>query len=148
MAAPRRAISSTQLKWHGPPRCDAPFCRLGTMSSVNPKRRCFLSNLLDHPSGLTDLRIATFGGRPRPRELNHLFVNNVRFWSMLSVIVVHSWYVFGSANSGLDIALVTPFKFATIGFFLISGFLLGERVDRRNPVEYFLRRFRRVFVPW
>jgi membrane-bound acyltransferase YfiQ involved in biofilm formation len=44
--------------------------------------------------------------------------------------------------------LVTPFKFATIGFFLISGFLLGERVDRRNPLEYFMRRVRRVFYPW
>jgi membrane-bound acyltransferase YfiQ involved in biofilm formation len=67
---------------------------------------------------------------------------------MLSIVIVHSWYVFGSTNSKLDIALVTPFKFATIGFFLISGFLLGERVDRSNPSEYFMRRVRRVFVPW
>ena len=67
---------------------------------------------------------------------------------MLSIIVIHSWSVFGSANSRLDVALVTPFKFATIAFFLISGFLLGERVDRRNPVDYFMRRVRKVFLPW
>jgi membrane-bound acyltransferase YfiQ involved in biofilm formation len=67
---------------------------------------------------------------------------------MVSIVVIHSWYVFGSDKSKFDLALVTPFKFATIGFFLISGFLLGERVDRRSPVEYFVRRFRRVFVPW
>jgi membrane-bound acyltransferase YfiQ involved in biofilm formation len=67
---------------------------------------------------------------------------------MISIVVVHAWYIFGSTNSNLDTALVTPFKFATIAFFLISGFLMGERVDRRNPVEYFMRRFRKVFVPW
>ena len=67
---------------------------------------------------------------------------------MLSIVAAHSWFVFGSTNSKFDIAVVTPFKFATIGFFLISGFLLGERVDRRNPVEYFMRRFKRIFLPW
>jgi membrane-bound acyltransferase YfiQ involved in biofilm formation len=101
-----------------------------------------------YSSTFADRRVATFSGRPRPRELDHLFVNNVRFWSMLSIIAVHSWYVFGTARSSFDIVAVTPFKFATIGFFLIAGFLLGERVDRRNPVEYFMRRVSRVFVPW
>ena len=69
---------------------------------------------------------------------------------MLSIIAVHSGNAFGLVhfNSKLGIALVMPFKFATIGFFLISGFLLGERVDRRDPVEYFMRRFKRVFWPW
>ena len=69
---------------------------------------------------------------------------------MLAIITIHCSGTITTIgfNSKLGIALVTPFKFATIGFFLISGFLLGERVDRRNPVEYFMRRFRRVFVPW
>ena len=69
---------------------------------------------------------------------------------MLSIIAIHSASVLGLAkiHSDLSIALVAPFKFATIGFFLISGFLMGERVDRRKPVEYFLRRLRKVFAPW
>lgn len=95
-------------------------------------------------------RVSTGIGRPRPRELNHLFVSNVRFWCMLAIVLLHCLSAFGMINpqSHLIIALVTPLKFGTIGFFLISGFLLGERVDRRNPVEYFMRRFNRLFVPW
>jgi membrane-bound acyltransferase YfiQ involved in biofilm formation len=70
---------------------------------------------------------------------------------MASIVVVHSANgVLGLAqmHRNLAIAVVIPFKFATVGFFLISGFLLGERIDRCKPVEYFMRRFRRVFLPW
>src|SRR5947209_2249667 len=69
---------------------------------------------------------------------------------MLAIVLLHCVSAFGIVNpqSHLILALVTPLKFGTIGFFLISGFLLGERVDRRNPVEYFMRRFNRLFVPW
>jgi hypothetical protein len=70
---------------------------------------------------------------------------------MLSIIVVHATSPFGLVKGvhwQLPLAAIVPFKFGTIGFFLISGFLLGERVDRRNPVEYFNRRLQRVFVPW
>ena len=87
---------------------------------------------------------------PRLRELNHLFVNNVRFWSILSIIAIHSAGVFAVVDSNQDLgfALLAPFKFATIGFFLISGFLMGERVDRRDPLAYLMRRFKKVFIPW
>ena len=69
---------------------------------------------------------------------------------MLAIVFLHSVSAFGvvSPKSDLAVVLVTPFKFGTIGFFLISGFLLGERVDRRNPREYFMRRFNRLFFPW
>ncbi len=99
----------------------------------------------------SERRTSSEAGRLRPKELNHLFVSNVRFWSMLGIIAVHcaeAFSVFGGTHWKLMPALTTPFKFGTIGFFLISGFLLGERVDRRNPLEYFLRRVKRVFVPW
>ncbi len=70
---------------------------------------------------------------------------------MLSIVVVHSeiaFNLFKRAHWQLPLAVIAPFKFGTIGFFLISGFLLGERVDRRNPFEYFGRRLKRVFLPW
>ncbi len=68
----------------------------------------------------------------------------------MSIIVAHCTRVFEfvPCHWQLGIAFATPFKFATVGFFLISGFLLGERVDRCNPLDYFLRRFKRIFVPW
>jgi membrane-bound acyltransferase YfiQ involved in biofilm formation len=70
---------------------------------------------------------------------------------MLAIIAVHctnAYLIFTSASPQVYVAITTIFKFGTIGFFLISGFLLGERVDRRNPFEYFGRRLKRVFLPW
>jgi hypothetical protein len=52
------------------------------------------------------------------------------------------------AHRGLSLALATPFKFGTIGFFLVSGFLMGERVDRCDPFQYFAKRTKRIFFSW
>lgn len=72
---------------------------------------------------------------------------------MAAIIGIHSietiWAALGwTRHPGLEFALVQPLKFGTIGFFLISGFLLGERIHRYRPHVYFARRLRNVFVPW
>jgi len=81
----------------------------------------------------------------------HIFVDNVRFWSMVGIVAIHSASVFiviENTHPLLIAALVAPAKFGTIGFFLISGFLLGERLDRCRPMEYLGRRLQKVFLPW
>lgn len=81
----------------------------------------------------------------------YLFVDNIRFISMAAVVAMHSTSQLGSLN-GVDsksaIVLAQPFKFGTIGFFLISGFLMGEGLARRSPIEYMKRRLKTVFAPW
>ena len=81
----------------------------------------------------------------------HLFVNNVRFWSMLAIIAMHSCAILvntGRASAMSLRGMMTPFKFGTIAFFLASGFLLGERMEACAPVEYLRRRLEKIFVPW
>ena len=81
----------------------------------------------------------------------HLFVDNVRFWSMLAIVTVHGMGILNLRNGSDRFVLEafqTPLKFGTTGFFLISGFLLGERVQTSNPIEYLGRRIRKVFLPW
>jgi hypothetical protein len=39
-------------------------------------------------------------------------------------------------------------KFGSIGFFLVSGFLMGEGLARSAPLDYMGRRLRRIFLPW
>lgn len=39
-------------------------------------------------------------------------------------------------------------KFSTIGFFLVSGFLMGSGLHRHDPVRYMTRRLQTVFLPW
>jgi hypothetical protein len=44
--------------------------------------------------------------------------------------------------------MLQPFKFGTIGFFLISGFLMGEGLSRSSSTAYLARRLKKVFAPW
>ncbi len=102
---------------------------------------------LDH-----SLRCAPFPTADKSHS-SHLFVNRVRFWSMCAIIAVHSMLAWGvRTEPGLtrdwQMALVQAAKFGTIGFYLISGFLLGERLPQSSAVEYLRRRAQKVGGPW
>lgn len=81
---------------------------------------------------------------------NYLFANNIRFLSMAAIVAVHSidcsLPILGH-NASLPY-LDQPFKFGTIAFFLVSGFLFGDRIDQCSSLDYFGRRLRNVFLPW
>jgi membrane-bound acyltransferase YfiQ involved in biofilm formation len=81
-----------------------------------------------------------------------VFVSNIRFWSMISIVAVHCLYACSPSDATLggelQIALVQLMKFGTISFFLISGFLLGERLHRGSRCEYIARRFKNTAAPW
>ena len=82
---------------------------------------------------------------------SHLFVDNVRFWSMFSVVAIHCSLVFVEIQRprlGLMEVVQTPFKFATIAFFLMSGFLAGRGLETLSPLTYLKRRMKRVALPW
>ena len=53
-----------------------------------------------------------------------------------------------NGSSRLIHAMLQPFKFGTIGFFLISGFLMGEGLSRSSSRAYLTRRLKKVFAPW
>lgn len=86
-------------------------------------------------------------------DANHLFANNVRFLSMAAVIAGHTtsvYWVFRHADATplALVGLVQLFKFGTIAFFLVSGFLFGERIDQYSPLQYYGRRLKNVLLPW
>ena len=86
------------------------------------------------------------------RRSEYLFVNNVRYLSMIAVVWVHSELLWGweaiGASRHVQAVLFHLMRFGTIGFFLIAGFLLGAGLSRDSPRQYFYRRFKAVFVPW
>ena len=71
--------------------------------------------------------------------------------SMLAIVYVHT-QILVVTNSHLaghiQTVLLQLLKFGTIGFFLISGFLLGEGLTRGHRSQYFLRRLQAVLLPW
>src|SRR5579863_5728328 len=84
------------------------------------------------------------------QKADRLFANNVRFLSMAAIVAVHSnGYNLDKLPYGSLLRYVDqPFKFGTIAFFLVSGFLFGDRIDQYGSLEYFGRRLRSVFLPW
>jgi peptidoglycan/LPS O-acetylase OafA/YrhL len=90
--------------------------------------------------------------RAQPAE-NYLFADNIRFLSIAAIVLLHCVQV-SCALAGLPsgslpaLCFLQPFKFATIGFFLISGFLMGHGLRKRTPREYLRRRLQRVCAPW
>lgn len=72
---------------------------------------------------------------------------------MAAIIGVHTLQSYGTkihAGAFPDSFnyLLQPIKFGTLTFFLVAGFLFGERIDYVQPGEYFLRRLRTRFLPW
>lgn len=88
------------------------------------------------------------------RKSNYPFINNVRFWSMIAIVAIHALYEWGDLAKDLGLTgsvqmfLLQSCKFASPAFFLISGFLLGDRLPESSPWAYFRRRWDRIGMPW
>ena len=90
----------------------------------------------------------SFGHTRRPE---YMFIHTVRFWCMLAIVFMHTGIKFikyEPVQLGELSLVVQPFKFGTIGFFLISGFLLGDRLPDKGPLTYLRRRANRLVPAW
>ena len=84
---------------------------------------------------------------------DRLFANNVRFLSMVAIVGMHTIETYEGvaliqSETIASECLIQFLKFGTIGFFLISGFLLGDRIHQYSSTEYLRRRLKNVFAPW
>lgn len=91
---------------------------------------------------------------PQPKK-NYAFVDSIRCISMMSIVMEHAM-AFDPAmyhpKSQMEVnifSLFTQFgKFGTIGFFLLAGFLIGEKFTDYTPGQYLKRRLDSTFIPW
>ena len=73
---------------------------------------------------------------------------------MIGIIFIHSiFYPFSPGQElyptdYLRILLSDAFKYGTLCFFLISGYLLGVKLDQYSGIEFFSKRLRTVAKPW
>lgn len=88
------------------------------------------------------------GGARKPQ---YLFIHTVRFWSMAAIVLMHSAEKFSKYQPVSEIEatlMVQFFKFGTIAFFIISGFLIGDRLPASGPWSYLRRRVNRLVPAW
>lgn len=68
---------------------------------------------------------------------------------MAAIIAIHSdCFPEDFTRNFSSILIKQIFKFGTICFFIISGFLLGDKLNEVKPLEYFKKRLNSTFIPW
>jgi hypothetical protein len=88
-----------------------------------------------------------------PKKKNFDFVDTIRCLSMIGIVFEHT-EVFGNENyvsfytSLLQVSVLQFFKFATIAFFLIAGFLINHKFTEYTPWQYLRNRFKSTIGPW
>ncbi|KQB99319.1 acyltransferase [Pedobacter sp. Hv1] len=87
------------------------------------------------------------------KKKNFDFIDSVRGISMFGIVIEHSsafWLLkYDSYGEKLiQSAYMGVFKFATIAFFLISGFLINHKFTEYTPLQYMKNRFKNTIGPW
>lgn len=90
---------------------------------------------------------------PPSTKKNFDFVDTIRCISMMGIVFEHSAVLWGIkfvaiSDQILQIATMQFFKFATIAFFLIGGFLINYKFTEYTPAQYIQRRFTNTIKPW
>ena len=71
---------------------------------------------------------------------------------MVAIVLIHAVAQVNDDMGPIPLAqqslMLQPFKFGTIGFFIISGFLVGDRLPASNPLSYLRRRASRLLPAW
>lgn len=84
---------------------------------------------------------------------NFNFIDTIRCISMMGIVLEHSstFWLLKYDNYGeklIQSAYMGFFKFATIAFFLISGFLINHKFTEYTPLQYIKNRFKNTIGPW
>jgi len=87
-----------------------------------------------------------------PVKKNYDFIDHIRCISMMSIVIEHTTSAYltkpSDANYIPYLLIMQLFKFGTIIFFLLAGFLISEKFTDYTPGQYLKRRFSTTFGPW
>jgi len=88
-----------------------------------------------------------------PTKKNFDFIDSIRAIAMFGIVFEHSsafWFIKYSEPSDqlIQAGYMQLAKFATIVFFLISGFLINYKFTEYTPFQYLKNRFKNTIGPW
>lgn len=94
----------------------------------------------------------------KAKQHEYPFINLIRFLSMMGIVWAHTElvhptftateYIYKVGHLELFIPFKQVFKFAVLCFFVISGFLLGDKLDQVNILSYYKRRINSTLKPY
>jgi len=88
-----------------------------------------------------------------PQKTNFDFVDTIRCISMMGIVLEHCGIVppnhyNNQLDSLFETSIIQLFKFSTIAFFLIGGFLINHKFQEYTPFQYLRNRFKKTIKPW
>lgn len=88
-------------------------------------------------------------------KTNYSFVDALRCIAMISIVMEHAMSLASSLYTPKNytelviLSIISQFgKFGTVCFFLLAGFLIGEKFTDYTPGQYLKRRLSSTFMPW
>ena len=91
--------------------------------------------------------------QPQPKK-NYDFIDSIRSIAMMGIVAEHCVtagnhsYAFGSTKYWVYLCMIQITKFGSITFFLLAGFLMGDKFADYSPSQYLRRRVSTTFGPW
>jgi probable poly-beta-1,6-N-acetyl-D-glucosamine export protein len=84
---------------------------------------------------------------------NYDFIDHIRCIAMMSIVFEHCVGVYPffppySTGFWVNLYMIQVAKFGTVIFFLLAGFLIGDKFTDYTPGQYLKRRFSNTFGPW
>lgn len=87
-----------------------------------------------------------------PTKRNYDFIDHIRCLAMISIVFEHSFgaheFPIYSSKFWAYLSVIQIGKYGTVIFFLLAGFLIGDKFTDYTPGEYLKRRFSNTFGPW
>lgn len=91
---------------------------------------------------------------PPPVKKNYNFIDAIRGLAMMCIVADHCFtagdinFPIKNLNFWVYISSVQLVKIGTINFFLMAGFLIGDKFADYSALDYLKRRFNNTFKPW
>lgn len=88
-----------------------------------------------------------------PAKKNFDFVDTIRCISMFGIVFEHStlfdtYYYQDFFSSMFQASVMQFFKFSTIAFFIIAGFLINHKITEYTTLQYLRNRVKSTIGPW
>ncbi|TSJ44255.1 acyltransferase [Mucilaginibacter corticis] len=89
-----------------------------------------------------------------PAKKNYQFIDAIRGIAMMSIVAEHCVaagaydFAYGTPKYWAYTIMIQLFKFGTVIFFLLAGFLISEKFSEYSPAQYLKRRMASTFWPW
>lgn len=90
----------------------------------------------------------------KPVKKNFDFVDTIRCISMIGIVMEHCaavnapFYSNSTLDTVVETSLIQLFKFSTIAFFLIGGFLINHKFQEYTTKQYLKNRVKSTIKPW